>query len=190
MNKDLCFKRTEDFVDYLLGIYEEDKDLFITVISKFEKMREFLKEIMKYEDVNFDMLHLACPEVDGYDDEFALSIWMNDGILEVGCEPLKTDGEYTNPCGDITFITEECSSKIIPLCDGSDLYFVSLGEECVCYEECDECYHCDCCCGDEEIANIDKYSYSINGKLVTKAEFDRKHSEAMESFNSWFGRLW
>ena len=147
-SKDINFEYIEDFVDYVVNEVENDEDKFVTVIAKFDEAKEILKELMTYDDVNFESLQIESPIMDNYFDEFVLSLWMNDGVLEIGCEKLKNeDGEYTNPCGDVVFLFDYCSSKIIPLCDGSELYFVNIYDECDCDEECD-CENCECCDSD------------------------------------------
>lgn len=206
-SKDINFEYIEEFVDYVINEVENDEELFIAIVGKFNEIKAVLKHIMFYEDVNFESLHLESPEMSGYGYEFVLSIWVNDGVLEIGCAPLKVDGKYTNPCGDETFLFEDCSSKIIPLCEGSDLYFVNFDEECDCDEECVEEYCFDCNFNDKEVANTDKFSYYINHEPVTKDEFDKKykelhekyeknckdlllkHCEFMDDFNNVFGRL-
>ncbi len=150
MNKDLNFEYVEDFADYIIGKVEDNEELFVTVIGKFETVKPLLKEVMTYEFVNFDNIEIESKIVDNYADEFVLSLWMNDDALEIGCEKLKRDDEYISPCGDETYLLEDCSSKIIPLCKGSDLYFVNFDDECDCEECCDEeCFNeecsCDCC---------------------------------------------
>ena len=210
MNKDLNFEYIEELVDYIINEVESDEDAFITVIAKFDEAKEILKNVMIYDDVNFESLQIESPITDNYDDAFVISLWMNDGVLEIGCEKLKDDeGCYTNPCGDIVFLFSNCSSKIIPLCEGSDLYFVDIEDECDCGEECDECCPCDCHCGDTELCSTDaKSHYSINGKPASKEEFDKKYKEIhnkyeknvkrmlidyaefMDDINSIFARLW
>ena len=96
------------------------------------------------------------------------------------------------------------------MCGGSLVNLVHIydEEECDCDEECDECYPCDCHCGDREIANTEESSYKINGKSVSKEEFDKKYAELqkkyeknmrsilddycsfMDEFNTFFTRLW
>lgn len=81
---------------------------------------------------------------------------------------------------------EDCSSKVIPLCEDSDLYFVNFDEECHCYEECDECCPRDCCCGDRETANTENHSYYINNKPVSKDEFRKKYEKLYDGLMSDF----
>ena len=206
-SKDLNFEYIEEFVDCLVNEVENDEDKFVTVIAKFDEAKEILKELMTYDDVNFESLQIESPIMDNYFDEFVLSLWMNDGVLEIGCEKLKNeDGEYTNPCGDEVFLFDDCSSKIIPLCDGSELYFVNIDDKCDCDEECGcECF-CDCHKEDKELSTTS--SYTINGKPVNKEQFDKKYDEIcgkyeknmkrmlvdyadfMDDINNIFARLW
>lgn len=140
-SKDISFEYIEELVDYVIDDVENDGDNFVTVIAKFDEAKEILKNAMTYDDVNFESLQIESPIMDNYYDEFAISFWMNDGVLEIGCEKLKNaEGEYIYPCGDVVFLFDDCSSKIIPLCEGSKLYFVSIEDECDCDEECD----CEC----------------------------------------------
>jgi hypothetical protein len=191
LNKDLYLENVEELVDCVVGTVEYDEDAFVTVVAKFDDAKEILKNVMLYEDVNFDFLEIESPIVDNYYAEYVLSFWMNDGILEIGCEKLMDEeGEYTNPCGDIVFLFSNCSSKIIPLCEGSELYFVNLDDECDCDDDCCECCECDCCCGDD----LEKVSYQINGRHVSEEEFIKKYKEThngfMDDFNTLFARLW
>ena len=180
-SKDINFEYIEELVDYVFDKVENDEDNFVTVIAKFDEAKEILKNTMTYDDVNFESLQIESPIMDDYCDEFVLSFWMNDGVLEIGCEKLKNEeGEYTNPCGDVVFLFDNCSSKIIPLCEGSKLYFVSIEDECDCDEECDcEC-PCDCHKENKEIAPTS--SYTINGKPVSKEEFDKKYAKIVNSY--------
>lgn len=208
-SKDISFEYIEEFVDYVFDEVENDEDNFVTVIAKFDEAKEILKNAMAYDDVNFESLQIESPIMDNYYDEFVLSFWMNDGVLEIGCEKLKNEeGDYTNPCGDVVFLFDNCSSKIIPLCEGTELYFVNFDDECDYDEDCCECCECDCCCGDTRIANAEESSYKINGKPVSKDEFDKSFKELhekyekniksvlndycewMDDFNTLFARLW
>lgn len=144
-SKDINFEYIEEFVDYVIDEVENNEDNFVTVIAKFDEAKEILKNAMTYDDVNFESLQIESPIMDNYCDEFALSFWTNDGVLEIGCEKLKRNGEYIDPSGDVVFLFDNCSSKIIPLCEDSKLYFISIEGECDCDKECDcGCERCDC----------------------------------------------
>ena len=151
----------EEFADYIIGRVEDVEWFFVTVIGKFATIKSLLKEVMTYDSVDFDNIEIESETIDNYMDEFVLSLWMNDGVLQIGCEKLNNNGEYLMPCGDENYLMEDCSSKVIPLCEDSDLYFVNFDEECDCCEECGGCCSCDCCCDDKEVGNAEKHSYYI-----------------------------
>ena len=205
-SKDINFEYIEEFVDYLVEKIEDNDELFATVVCKFDEAREIIKYLMAFDDIDFENIYLESPDEKGYMDEFCIELWYNDGVVNFSCDPLKVDGKYENPCGDETYLFDNCSSKIIPLCEGSILYFVSIVDECDCDEDCDcECL-CDCHKEEKEINPTS--SYTINGKSVSKQEFDKKYTELqkkyeknmrsildgycdfMDEFNTFFARLW
>ena len=209
MNKDLYFEYIEDFADYIVERVESDEDLFVSVVGKFEEVKNIIKEMFCIAEVDFESLNIESAIMNNYEDEYVLDCWCDDGVVQIGCEPAKKDGEYLNLTGDETYLLDNVSSKIIPLCEGSDLYFVNIEDECDCDEECVERCPCDCHCGDTELCSTDaKSHYSINGKSVSKEEFDKKYKELhekyeknmrsilddycsfMDEFNTLFSRLW
>ena len=161
MNKDIDFEYIEDFADYIVDRVENNEELFVSVVGKFEEVKNIVKEIMTVSDVDFDSFCLCSPEVDGYNDEYLLDCWCEDGVVWIGCEPAKRDSGYLNLVGGETYLLENCSSKIIPLCEGSNLYFVNIEDECDCDEECDERCPCDCHCDDSYV----EYSKTDDGEL-------------------------
>ena len=161
MDKDLNFEYVEEFAEYIVEKVENDEDLFLTVVGKFENIKDIIKEMFTIAYVNFDYINLVAPDFDGYTDEYILDCWCEDGVVQIGCEPAKRDGKYLNIGGDEVYLLEECSSKIIGLYEDLDLYFVNLDEEYDCEEDCDECCACDCHCGDSCV----EYSKTDDGEL-------------------------
>lgn len=194
MNKDLYFECIEDFADYMVDRVELDEELFLTVVGKFEEIKDIVKELFCVTEVDFEYFNIESPVVSDYDDEYVLDCWYVDGVMQIGCEPAKRDGKYLRLAGDETYLLENCSSKIIPLCEGTELYFVNLDDECDYDDDCCECCECDCCCHDTEIADLEKVSYQINGKPVSEEEFIKKYREThngfIDDFNNFFARLW
>ena len=203
------FEYIEEFVDYLVEKAEDTAELFATIVCKFNEAREIIKYLMVFDDIDFENIYLESPDEKGYTDEFCIELWYNDGVVNFSCDPLKVNGEYDNPCGDETYLFDNCSSKIIPLCEGSKLYFVNIEDECDC-DDCDEDCDCECLCDchkeNKELSSTS--SYTINGKSVSKEEFDKKYTELqkkyeknmrsilddycefMDEFNTLFARLW
>lgn len=182
-SKDLNFEYIEEFVGYLVEKVEDNDELFATVVCKFNEAKEIIKYIMMFEDIDFENICLESPDEKGYTDEFCMEFWYNDGVVNFSCDPLKVNGKYENPCGDETYLFDDCSSKIIPLCKGSKLYFVSIGEE------CDENCFCDCHNEDKELSTTEKSHYSINGESVSKEEFDKKYSEIQSKYEKNMKRM-
>lgn len=161
LNKDLYFEHMEEFADYIVEKVELDEELFVSVVGKFEEMKNIIKEIFCVAEVDFDSINIESSIVSNYEDEYVLDCWCSDGVIHIGCEPAKRDGEYFNLMCDETYLLDNVSSKIIPLCEESNLYFVNIDNECVCDEECNECCPWCCCCGDRETADAEKPSYYI-----------------------------
>lgn len=179
-SKDINFEYIEEFVDYLVEKIEDNDELFATVVCKFDEAGEIIRYLMAFDDIDFENIYLESPDEKGYMDEFCIELWYNDGVVNFSCNPLKVNGKYENPCGDETYLFDNCSSKIIPLCEGSMLYFVSIEDECDCDEDCDcECL-CDCHKEDKELSTAS--SYTINGKPVSKQEFDKKYAKIVNSY--------
>ena len=145
MNKDLNFECVEDFADYTIDRVEDNEELFLSIVGKFEEVKEIIKDLVVLADAEFDTINIQSPDVDGYDDEYVLDCWCDGGLLHIGCEPAKQDGKYLNFCGDETYLLSNCSSKLIPLCEDFGLYFVNFDDECDCDESCSGC----CCHKDD-----------------------------------------
>ena len=155
----------DDFEDLACDIADRfdrlDKEEFedIAVIAKPNEVKEIFKELvcMGYDICNITYEHI---DWDGYDDEYILSM-NHDGIW---LEKFKReDGKYLTDESTITYILDNCSSKVIPYCKGKNVYEVTVGDDDC---NCDECEKC----------------LTINGKPATKEEFDKyvsqfKHDE-------------
>ena len=142
---------------------------------------------------------MSRPEWENYHDEYLISL-NNDGIW---CEPMKLDGKYLTDESTITYILDNCSSKVIPYCKGKTVYEVTVGDD-VC--DCDEC-ECACKKDEKTAATSSKSTYKINNKEVSKEEFDKEYEkfeemyldnirdmmlnycELMDSVNDWRSRF-
>lgn len=169
MNKDLNFEYLADFADYIVEKVELDEELFVSVVGKFEEIKGIIKEIFCVAEVDFEHLNIESAITSGYEDEYVLDCWFNDSAIQIGCEPAKRNGEYFNLAGDETYLLEDCSSKIIPLCECSDLYFVNIEDECDCDEECDEYCPCDCHCSDSCVEYSKTDDGDIHGFTASKS---------------------
>ena len=167
------------YVDYKLA-----KSLVEILIS----MGNSIGAILELED--YEMSH--------YDKEYCIYL-TEDGIT---CEKTFNDGSYYNGGGDISYVHEDCNSKLLSHIDSKAIYEFGIDEddECDC-DECDECEKGFTINGKpatkEEFDNYtsqfkhdekhttttaSKESYFINGKSVDKSEFDKKYEELEEMY--------
>ena len=156
--KNLYFDNFEDLACDIADRFDElYKENFedIAVIAKPDEAKEIFKELVC---MGYDICNITYERIDwdGYDDEYILSM-NHDGIW---LEKFKReDGKYLTDESTITYILDNCSSKVIPYCKGKIVYEVSVG-----IDEDDTC-GCDGCDDCEE-------GFTVNGKPVSKEEFD------------------
>ena len=156
--KNLYFDNFEDFSCVIADKFDElYKENFedIAVIAKPDEAKEIFKELVC---MGYDICNITYERIDwdGYDDEYILSM-NHDGIW---LEKFKReDGKYLTDESTITYILDNCSSKVIPYCKGKNVYEVTVVGDDDC--NCDECEKC----------------LTINGKPATKEEFDRYVSQ-------------
>lgn len=144
MNTDIDFEYIEEFAGYIVDRVENNEELFVSVIGKFEEIKNIIKEIISGTEVDFEMLNIQSPNVNGYCDEYILDCWCDDEVVRIGCEPAKQNGRYLNFESDEIYLFSNCSSRIIPLCEGLKLYYINVEEECDCDECCEDCCPCEC----------------------------------------------
>ena len=198
--KNLYFDNFEDFscviADKFDRLYKENFE-DIAVIAKPDEAKEIFKELVC---MGYDICNITYERIDwdGYDDEYILSM-NHDGIW---LEKFKReDGKYLTDESTITYILDNCSSKVIPYCKGKNVYEVTVGDyECGC-NDCDECDDCDegftvngrpvskeefdkyvSQFKHDEKPTTTKSTYKINNKEVSKEEFDKKYEEFEEMY--------
>lgn len=171
------------YVDYKLA-----KSLVEILIS----MGNSIGAILELED--YEMSH--------YDKEYCVYL-SEDGIT---CEKIFNDGSYYNSGGNISYVHEDCNSKLLSHIDSKTVYEFSIDEDDECDCDCSEC----ACKKDEKpttTTTSKSATYKINNKEVSKEEFDKKYEEFekmyldnirdmlfnycefMDSVNDWRSRL-
>ena len=144
------------YVDYKLA-----KSLVEILIS----MGNSIGAILELED--YEMSH--------YDKEYCIYL-TEDGIT---CEKIFNDGGYYNGGGDISYVHEDCNSKLLSHIDSKAIYEFGIDED-----ECD-CSEC-ACKKDEKPTTTSTTSksatYKINNKEVSKEEFDKEYEKFEEMY--------
>ena len=179
--KNLYFDDFEDLACDIADRFDRlDKEEFedIAVIAKPNEVKEIFKELVC---IGYDICNITYERIDwdGYDDEYILSM-NHDGIW---IEKFKReDGKYLTDESTITYILDNCSSKVIPYCKGKNVYEVTVGideDDC----DCDDCSEC-ACKKDEKptTTSTSSTTYKVNGKEVSKDEFDTAMSEIEDKY--------
>ena len=186
-----------DTITALLGDIDDDYPV-ISVYGKYDVIKELLEDLIASGVYIENEIELQDYDVAHYDKEFVLYLTVNG----INVEKTWNDGTYYYGSADISFIHEDCNSKLLSYVDSKTIY--EFG-----YDEDDEC-SCDDCEDSEDDGftvngrpvskeEFDRYvsqfkhdekptttsskeSYFINGKSVDKSEFDKKYEEFEEMY--------
>ena len=154
------FDYIEELCDEVLNRLETDEDTWVSVVGKYDDIRAFIKDLLTYDDVNFDCLDICNPKCNDYTSEYVVDIWTCDGKVIFDCEPAKVDDEYDYYKGDVLYMLEETKQSLADNCEYDEKYFVIIGED-----ECD-CDECECCCEDK--SSKDDWVINVTCNLDTK----------------------
>lgn len=149
--KTISFNNFKDFAHKIKDKYHflADDDKAIAVIAKYEEARQIIKELLCIGCHIHSIISLEDPEFTGYVDEYIITMTNIDEEYEIWCEPMKRENDYITDDSPITYILANCSSKVIPYCEGKNVYEVSISDN-----------------SDEE------HDYVVNGNKVDKETFD------------------
>ena len=152
-----------DTITALLGDIDDDYPV-ISVYGKYDVIKNILEDLIISGVSIANEIELQDYDVSYYDKEFVLYLTKNG----VNVEKIWHNDTYYYGSADISFIHEDCNSKLIKYVDSKTIY--EFG-----YDEDDEC-SCDDCEDSEDDG------YTVNGKSVSKEEFDKyvsqfKHDE-------------
>lgn len=145
-SNDIQFESIQDFCAHIDTEVTENEGIVVSVVGKYREVCSIFDEFMPYSDMWINSIHIESPDFRGYTDEYIVSLECFEGTIALSCKPLKSGGRYTLLHGDVIYLFDNCSSKLIPICDGIETYFVSIGDEDFLYNEDDD----DCLCDFED----------------------------------------
>ena len=163
-----------DTITALLGDIDDDYPV-ISVYGKYDVIKDILEDLIMSGVSIANEIELQDYDVAHYDKEFVLYLTTN-GVNVEKTYDVESD-TYLSGSADISFIHEDCSSKLIKYVDSKTIYEFGYDED----DECD-CDDCECACKKDEKPTTSKESYFINGKSVDKSEFDKKYEEFEEKY--------
>lgn len=174
----LNFENISELAEYM-GNYvtvnsSKDEYPIISVYANYEIAKELVENLIAFGNNIGSILELESYEMSHYDKEYCVYL-TEDGVT---CEKEYHENRYYNGGGDISFVHEDCNSKLLSHIDSNTIYEFGFNNDDECC--CDEC---ECACQkDEKPATTSKESYFINGKSVDKSEFDKKYEEFEEKY--------
>lgn len=151
--------------------HTDDEEYSVGIVAKYPEAKEVIKEFIMC-DADIGTLDIEHPEVDGYEDEYYISVNLYDGIVSVNCYPLKEDDEYYDIYDDIVYIFGDCNSRVHQHCETNKIHALYIGEdELNCDKDCDvdvqcDCGERDCCCEDKH--SKDDWVINVTYNLDTK----------------------
>ena len=192
-----------DTITTLLGDIDDDYPV-ISVYGKYDVIKDILEDLIMSGVSIANEIELQDYNVAHYDKEFVLYLTKNGTNVEKTYD-VESDA-YLSGSADISFIHEDCNSKLIKYVDSKTIYEFGYDDEDKC--DCDECDECDGCeegftvngrpVSKEEFDNYTshfrndekpvatsstaKSTYRVNGKEVSKEEFDKKYEEFEEMY--------
>ena len=200
MNRlDFCYPfDLVDTITALLGDMNDDYPV-ISVYGKYDVIKDILEDLIVSGVSIANEIELQDYDVAHYDKEFVLYL-TTDGV---NVEKTWHEDVYYYGSADISFIHEDCNSKLIKYIDSKTIYEFGYNED---NKDCDEC-ECACQKDEKPATTSTKSTYKINNKEVTKEEFDKEfekfeemylgnirdmilsYCEFMDSVNEWRSRF-
>lgn len=156
--------------DYIWDNTFEDEYPVVSAYVKCEEAKLLVERLIEFGNPIGAIIELEDYEMSHYDKEYVVYL-SEDGVT---CERNHNKDGYYNGGGDISFVHEDCSSKMLSHIDSKVIYEFAIGECDECYDE--DCEDCDCdfdrdeCCGcddanDKELdieSDDDMHGFSIN----------------------------
>ena len=165
-----------DTITALLGDIDDDYPV-ISVYGKYDVIKDILEDLIASGVTIANEIELQDYDVAHYDKEFVLYLTKNGTNVEKTYD-VESDA-YLSGSADISFIHEDCNSKLIKYVDSKTIYEFGYDED----DECD-CDDCECTCKKDEkpTTTSSKSTYKINNKEVSKEEFDKEYEKFEEMY--------
>lgn len=181
---------------YIMNNVSEHEYPIISAYVDYKLAKSLVEILISMGNSIGAILELEDYEMSHYDKEYCVYL-TEDGIT---CEKIFNDGSYYNGGGDISYVHDDCNSKLLSRIDSKTVYEFSIDEddECSCdeYDDREEGFtvngrpvskeefdnYVSQFKNGEKPATTSKESYFINGKSVDKSEFDKEYEKFEEKY--------
>jgi len=168
LKKDIIYTDVDELSADIMEKYAEYDS--VSIVCFYEIATELIKDLLKYEDVMPNLIHLHGFESEGYEDEYLITI-DEDGLW---CEPLKQGDHYICYVEKAVFVHQECNSAVMSknMCSEADYICFEYEWEVEYDDEVEDRneFGCngDCAsCEEYELEDDDDLETTISGKNVT-----------------------
>lgn len=150
--KRLEFSYIELFIAEILEMYDSlgEENRGIEIIAKYNEAKEIVENLILC-GKKIHSIKLEDSEWSNYTDEFSIILYDD----EIWCEKYKLDGKYLTTGASVSYILDDCNSKVISNCMSDVKIEVGIGDEdeIACPYTYD-CADCDMCSEDGDKAEL------------------------------------
>lgn len=173
----------ETMHNYIMSNSSENEYPVVSVYCDLINAKILIEALIEMGNPIGSIIELEDYEMSYYDKEYVIYL-SEDGIT---CEKTYREGHYYNGDADITFVHEDCNSKLLNHIDSEVIYkFGFTGDSEEDFDADDECAcnECECACkkDEEDSMSTSSATYKVNGKSVTKEDFDKKYAEFEDKY--------
>lgn len=156
--------------DYILDNAPTGEYPIVSAYANYEVAKALVEALIMLENPIGAILELEDYEMSHYDREYVVYL-SEDGVT---CEKTYHKDGYYNGGGDISFVHEDCNSKLLSHIDSQTIceFGIRSDED----EEC-ECDECQCACKDKDGELATLSTYFVNGEPVDKGVFEKYDKE-------------
>ena len=164
--------------DYILDNAPTGEYPIVSAYANYEVAKALVEALIMLDNPIGAIIELEDYEMSHYDREYVVYL-SEDGVT---CEKTYHKDGYYNGGGDISFVHEDCNSKLLSHIDSQTICEFGVGSDDEC--DCDEC--CGCCECDEDnntecTVKSDDDGYSITVRCNLDADEAMKVIKDMEN---------
>ena len=158
-----CIYELAEIMTMYVDDEENDNYPIISAYCKFDVAKELIETLVRMSNSIGCILELNDNDVSGYDKEFVVYL-TKDGVT---CEPTYREDSYYHGGGDISYVHEDCNSKLLDYIESDVVFEFGFSDEDSCEPKCGYgcCGNCDCDEEDFELpieSDGDMHGFSVN----------------------------
>lgn len=168
--------------DYVIDNASTGEYPIVSAYANYEVAKALVEALIMLENPIGAILELEDYEMSHYDREYVVYL-SEDGVT---CEKTYHKDGYYNGGGDISFVHEDCNSKLLSHIDSQTICEFGIGSDEDYDEECN-CDECQCACKEDNNAECTVKSDDDGYTITVRCNLDA--DEAMEMIKDMENRM-